>query len=505
MITKGGETPPEPPDLNPSQNVNHNENEQVQRPGININANSIDSPQINRPRYERMYNKKDSIYLLTVEADNKNIGKFSQIKIAKEIFELKLKDIKKIKVLGKSKIGVEFSSYETANSFLENEILKNKGLKVTIPYNYTSCKGVVRAIDPDLDPEILKRDITINSFESQKINNVIRLNRRVQKRNPNNTNLTQEKALQHEYIPTYSILVTFDGTNLPRYISLYNLELPVIPYIPRVTQCYNCFLYGHTKKLCKGKQRCFQCAEQINLEEEANHDNCTTKCYHCKSENHKSNDKKCPEFARQENIKKTMIFENISYYEAATLCPKTNQNMNQNPQNKFILDPRDFPAPKSKPTTGDNIIQINQRRATTQKYSNQNNKRSYQHVLQNPPKKRITQQGYDKEAHNQQLYFPNTRPEKFIVNQQKQEKTMWNNDQPSTSSHIFQNIDEHNKQYKQTKKPESAVQIIETLNANESLQLATKLSQHAQIILYDHLSQILYDKNMQIDEDDYNS
>lgn len=82
---------------------------------------------------------------------------------------------------------------------------------------------------------------------------------------------------------------------------------------------------------------------------------------------------------------------------------------------------------------------------------------------------------------------------------------MWNNDQPSTSSHIFQNIDEHNKQYKQTKKPESAVQIIETLNANESLQLATKLSQHAQIILYDHLSQILYDKNMQIDEDDYNS
>lgn len=57
-----------------------------------------------------------------------------------------------------------------------------------------------------------------------------------------------------EYLPTSTIMITFEGVVLPRYISISYLSFPVTPYLPPVTQCYKCLIFGHTSTQCKGKK-----------------------------------------------------------------------------------------------------------------------------------------------------------------------------------------------------------------------------------------------------------
>lgn len=140
-----------------------------------------------------MYTPSDpKRYYVVVESDEASIGKYSDIKMAREIFYLNLNRVKNIAVKGRNKIGVEFQELKFANDFLEDERLTNKGLITKIPYNYEA---------------------------------------------------------------TYSVLITFDGTSLPSEVKLYRLTYEVTPYIPPKTQCFGCFLYSHTKGNCNGKCR----------------------------------------------------------------------------------------------------------------------------------------------------------------------------------------------------------------------------------------------------------
>lgn len=73
----------------------------------------------------------------------------------------------------------------------------------------------------------------------------------------------------------------------------------------------------------RGK-KCFQCTDNHESEEEYNE--CKiVRCLHCQSIEHKSNSKDCEEYKRQKNIKEKMVFDNISFYEAAALFPKKNK------------------------------------------------------------------------------------------------------------------------------------------------------------------------------------
>ena len=84
--------------------------------------------------------------------------------------------------------------------------------------------------------------------------------------------------------------------------------------------------YGHTRKNCKGKEKCFNCAEDCHLKDSLENNDeypCTTKCFYCKN-NHKTTSKNCPEYNRQKNIKQLMAFENITFFDANESCRKIN-------------------------------------------------------------------------------------------------------------------------------------------------------------------------------------
>lgn len=84
-----------------------------------------------------------------------------------------------------------------------------------------------------------------------------------------------------EWIPSESIVITFEGTCLPDYIKLYNLiHTPVELYIEPLKICYNCFRTGHTAKFCRSETICKCCGTPGH-----NISDCTSEtpsCAHCK-------------------------------------------------------------------------------------------------------------------------------------------------------------------------------------------------------------------------------
>lgn len=383
-------------------------------------VNDVSGRKKNIPtKYKEHHSGPFMVYIESTDKTGNNVGKFNHLKIAKEIFNLHLNDIKNYKSKGTNRIAVEFNNFQAANNFIKNESLIKKGYNVFIPSNFTTCKGLVKRVDLNMTLDEIQSRCT----SAVNILDMTRLNRKV---------LSGPTKIP-EYIPTNTMLLTFEGTILPREITIYGLPMLVIPYVAPVTQCFQCFYFGHTKKLCKSKNKCFNCGEEDkNHKIEGNEGEypqyeCQTTCIHCKSDEHRSTNKKCPEFIRQQSIKRLMAFENLTYYDANYACKKTYSNSSD-----YVQNPLDFPALKNKYSINQDKIEVSQRRVVD---TNTRPKRSYQQATVQPPKKRtITQTGYDKKAHNEALYFPNSRPTGFQPSQHHTNTNMLNQTAiPSTS------------------------------------------------------------------------
>ncbi|XP_074035261.1 uncharacterized protein [Leptinotarsa decemlineata] len=324
---------------------------------INIKNNEDSDKKI-----ETLFYKNNNLgpFIVIVEATENSgnyIGRFNHLKIAKEVFDLQLKDIVKIKPKGINKIGVQFKNKEAANNFVNNEYIKEKGYKIYIPFNQVTCKGIVRRIDKIFS----EKDLEGMIGSPYRISNIKRMNRR------------EKEGDNIQYKPTNTILITFEGVILPRHIDLCYMNYEVITYIPPVTWCFNCLIYGHVKKQCKGKKKCFSCSEIHNSDEEYNE--CSEmKCIHCKEKNHKSNDKNCIEFKRQKSIREKMTYSNLSFFEASLLFPKQ--------QYENIIINSNFPELEVDNTqTDSNSIQINERQKIIHNENIAENKKTYNKIL----------------------------------------------------------------------------------------------------------------------------
>ncbi|KAJ8973459.1 hypothetical protein NQ317_013453 [Molorchus minor] len=327
------------------------------------------------------------VYLESSNPENK-VGKQGHLKLAKEIFDLKLKNIKKISTKGINRIGIELVDRKSANDLVSNTILKNKGYTIFIPYNQVTCKGIIRNVDTAFNTE----QILAACQAKQKILEIRRLNRKSQE----NGEVT--------YIPTGTILITFAGTTLPREVSIYYLSFKVTPYVAPVTQCFSCLLFGHTSTQCRGKAKCLNCGDTDHSIGPDREYPCQTQCFYCNSAEHRGNSKNCPEFARQKQIKELMTYENLSYYDASALCHKTYKNAGTKDTNKtsyLHLRSAEFPPLP----TNDEITSINirQRRHIANE-NNQKTKRTYEQVVSdNNKKKNYTEkQSRIRQRHTQQ-------------------------------------------------------------------------------------------------------
>ncbi|KAL0871642.1 hypothetical protein ABMA27_004168 [Loxostege sticticalis] len=170
--------------------------------------------------------------------------------------------------------------------------------------------GVVRGVPTDWTDDEVKENISV-PIGCGAILKVRRFRRKVTSNG------------KSEFVPTETVVLTFDGQVLPKRVFLCFNSLPVDLYIFPTIQCFNCCRYGHVKSQCRSTPRCFRCGHGHSGEGCSVEENVT--CCLC-SGPHCATDKKCPEFARQKGIKETMAKICLSYGEALKLHPPVSKS-----------------------------------------------------------------------------------------------------------------------------------------------------------------------------------
>lgn len=246
-----------------------------------------------------------TVYMENVTTTDKPI---SDIKVGKLLVLKRIKDIIEIKRIGRNRVKLGFAKKESANQLLKDSTLATENLKAYIPTILIQRIGIIKYVDEDLTNEEIKDNIYIKNI---KVKEASRFMKTI--RDPKDN--TKDKK-----VPTGTVKVTFAGQTLPEVIDLYGAKRKVTPYYFSVTQCFGCYRFGHTQKNCRGKKKCRTCGENM---EDNSHEKCSNKvkCVNC-NENHSSTDKQCEERMRQETIKRVMVDENISFFEANEKFPK---------------------------------------------------------------------------------------------------------------------------------------------------------------------------------------
>ena len=162
--------------------------------------------------------------------------------------------------------------------------------------------GLIRAIPTDVDVS----EIINDSISPCKILKANRLNRRARAEDHNLA----------DWIPSETILLTFEGTTLPEHIKIFDLyNTKVHVYVNPVKTCKNCYRYGHSTKYCRSTPVCGECGKK----QEANHHSCNEElsdnCLHCKG-NHLTFPGECPQYHYNKKINGTMAYESKGYWDA---------------------------------------------------------------------------------------------------------------------------------------------------------------------------------------------
>lgn len=266
------------------------------------------------------YNAKDKApYVVIVEnIDNSSKG-LHPMDLGKQLHQWGI-SIQKISKKGLNKVGITCFSVSDANKLLCNPQLNKNGRVSYVPQSFITSKGIIK----DVGLSVNESDILKYGISSARILDAQRLNRRI------------KEGDKVKYVPSMTMLLTFDSKLKPEEISIFACPIKVHNYIPPLNQCHNCQRFGHKTKICKSKARCSNCGELHKFEECEN----STKCIFC-HENHKAFDKSCKEYDRQYKLRELMTFHELSYYEAAKICPPL---FKSKLQENFLRSPQSFPS-----------------------------------------------------------------------------------------------------------------------------------------------------------------
>lgn len=129
-----------------------------------------------------------------------------------------------------------------------------------------------------------------------------------------------KKNSDGQMIPTGLIILTFSIQKLPERVFVMFSSCEVRQYYDRPLRCTKCQKLNHTRKFCVAENEiCGLCA--VILPHEVHEEN---KCVNCQGP-HSSFDRKCPEFIKQNNIKRIQTDNNWSYGRAFAEYDKTHQ------------------------------------------------------------------------------------------------------------------------------------------------------------------------------------
>lgn len=226
--------------------------------------------------------------------------------IGLKLKKLKVKGIREVKKISRRELKMIFDDKLTANDFLNGGIPQELGVDAYIPkYNITKV-GIVFDIPTGFSDEQLMMELEselpiVGVFRCQK--------RRIE-------NGTKTK----EWMAANTIKITFRGQSVPDEVVFGYSKRKVKPDVPGVIQCFKCLRFGHISKYCRQETTtCQQCGSQ-HSERPCSRD---MKCFHCHDDKHDGRSKDCFEFLRNQLMKESMYYSNLTFTEANELFPRT--------------------------------------------------------------------------------------------------------------------------------------------------------------------------------------
>ena len=201
---------------------------------------------------------------------------------------------------------------ETENQIQSNKIMQLKTLAETQVQiaehpNLNFSKGTIRAGEwfRNYDDDILKHELAQCG-----VVDLYKMKRKV------------EGSLKD----TGTIILTFEGCNLPDSVKIGWNSYEVRQYIPLPRQCFKFQKFNHSSKTCRAEQdTCNTCGESGHAGTF-----CTKplQCANCKKP-HKSSDRQCPLYQTEKEILATQTTDRIPYFEAKKKIMKRFANQNQ--------------------------------------------------------------------------------------------------------------------------------------------------------------------------------
>ena len=253
--------------------------------------------------------------LFTVEVDSLSDPPLNSLSVGRILHKSFKDEILNCKKKGPSRTTILCKSAFSANKIVENLEKINSKLKAFIPNFRVIRLGIVRNIPLD----ILMEDLKEHAISSVPIINAKRF----------------ERKDQHgKFIPTSTVLLTFDDQTLPQEIKIFFNRCSVVPYFSQPKVCFGCFRHDHVKSICKNP-RCLHRGEKPHEGQSCPKINETPFCLNCQGSQWVSN-KKCPKFLDEQEIRKIFAFQNINIKSSAYLYKKEKLNPGKYP----ILTPK---------------------------------------------------------------------------------------------------------------------------------------------------------------------
>lgn len=223
------------------------------------------------------------------------------MEVAKLLHNIKITNYTELKPAGKFRYKITFNNPRHAENLINSKILtETYKYKIYVPKMYQETIGVIRNIPPTITDQELLDNLESNRIKITKVERI-------------------QKMQNNKLVPTYSIKIYAEGEKLPQEIKIFNLPYKVEVYLFPLKFCYKCLRYGHKTKACKSQQvRCYNCS--LGEHEGADCRSLDVRCFHCK-EPHKAFDKTCKERSRQDNIRKAMAYNKLSFDEAVRMYP----------------------------------------------------------------------------------------------------------------------------------------------------------------------------------------
>lgn len=241
-----------------------------------------------KPNYKRLYpenslNSDFKVFVENVNAQDK-LGNKSPIYL-NHIFTTGVKGVMAIQRINANKIAVIFKQYNTANNFINNNTFLDKyGMKAYIPAAQIEKIGIIRFVPANISNKELYTKLT-------SIYEIIGIRRFT-------------KKVGHERVPLQTVSITFLSNVLPDNVQYDLFSYRVFEYVSPLQQCFKCFKFNHSAKICNGKQRCSICSgEHLYKDCDKPNEICCVNC----SGPHLSISKLCPIKIKKITEKKTKI------------------------------------------------------------------------------------------------------------------------------------------------------------------------------------------------------